>query len=368
MARARSDRERSTVASTYPLDRLVFLRPERRHVFRIGRRQAGELLGLFDGELQRGVVQVVGGRRAALAADPDRDRGRHVLAPAAGGERVGSEAEMGVILALHADGGIVGRREPKQLVAEGSGCRSSESSMVRRSGGGVENVDLAKAGDRAPMADGIGLRRFAFAVAEQPVQFVGRLAAKTVAGIPEVCGARLISDVAQHAGDLARLDLPERLAAELEVVPLLVDRPTAVAVDQNAVLDAADQIVERDVFRGRCERHVGHARKRHAPPTVGVQAAVGLVFADQRRQIARRLPIHEHAVLDQIPALRRDAFVVVADGRQPLRLRPVGEKVAALAKRTGVSRSCPASGKLVPAKSASHPKARSSSVEWPTDS
>src|SRR6266446_6574929 len=88
-------------------------------------------------------------------------------------------------------------------------------------GGGVEDVDLAEAGDRTAVAHGVGLSRFAFAVVGVAIQFVSGGAAEVVTGIPEIGGARLISNIAQHFADFPFLDLPKGLAAELEVVTLL---------------------------------------------------------------------------------------------------------------------------------------------------
>ena len=48
---------------------------------------------------------------------------------------------------------------------------------------------------------------------------------------PEVGRDRVVGDVGHHARLLAVLDLPERVAAELAVVALLVDRVAAAAVD-----------------------------------------------------------------------------------------------------------------------------------------
>ena len=71
---------------------------------------------------------------------------------------------------------------------------------------------------------------------------------------PKIRRSRLVRDVAEHPADLAALDLPKRLAAELEVVPLLVDRITAASLYQDALVDACDEIVLRDVlFRGVSE-------------------------------------------------------------------------------------------------------------------
>lgn len=120
----------------------------------------------------------------------------------------------------------------------------------------------------------IRLPRLALAITESTAEFVSRLSAETVAGVPEVSGPRLISDVAQHLAALAILDLSKHLAAKLEVVTLLIDRVTAVAVDQNAFFNTRDQIVKRRVIGPRLKRYVWHTREGDAAPTIAVIASV----------------------------------------------------------------------------------------------
>src|SRR6266566_9888797 len=149
---------------------------------------------------------------------------------------------------------------------------------------GVEDVDFTEPCNRTPMAYGIGLGRFALAVVRRAVNFVGCLATQTVARVPEIGRARLIRDIAQHGADFAFLDFPKRLAAELKIVTLLIDRPTAVTINQNALLHFGNQFLQRNAFLRRFERDIGHARKWHTAPTVRVQAAIRLFVADQGGQ------------------------------------------------------------------------------------
>ena len=59
---------------------------------------------------------------------------------------------------------------------------------------------------------------------------------------PEVGGDRVVGDVSHRPRDLAVLDLPEDVTAELAVVALLIDRVAAAAIDQHAVLDVRNQV------------------------------------------------------------------------------------------------------------------------------
>jgi hypothetical protein len=109
------------------------------------------------------------------------------------------------------------------------------------------------------VAHRVDLGGLAFAVVAEPHVFPEGFSADAVTRRPEVRSAALVGHVGDHAPDLARLDLPERVAAELEVVALLVDRVRAHAVDQDAVVNARDQVVERHAILRRLEPNVGHS-------------------------------------------------------------------------------------------------------------
>ena len=100
------------------------------------------------------------------------------------------------------------------------------------------------------MAHGIDLPRLAFAVIGGapllPIAGTG----DSVAGLPQVRRPRLVGHARNHSLLLASLDRPEGIAAELEVITLMIDGPTAIAIDENAVVDAGDQIIERNVRVG----------------------------------------------------------------------------------------------------------------------
>src|SRR5229473_5163786 len=97
------------------------------------------------------------------------------------------------------------------------------------------HIHLAKPRRRTSMADGIDLRRLAFGVTRRPaLPPIGR-SRHAVASLPEIGRASLIRNPRNHPALLAALDFPERVAAELKVVALLVDRITSAPVDQHAV-------------------------------------------------------------------------------------------------------------------------------------
>ena len=161
---------------------------------------------------------------------------------------------------------------------------------------------------------------------------VGALAAEERQRVPEVRRPRLIGDVAQHARPLAVLDLPEHLAAELEVVALLIDRERAVAFDVDAAFVApmtSSSVTSLGSAAGSrsASAETGSTpsparARRHGSPRVFVR------FAIQRRHVARRLVVHEDALVDDRPRLRRHAFVVPAAGGAAARFRAVAEHVS----------------------------------------
>src|ERR1700735_1345661 len=99
-----------------------------------------------------------------------------------------------------------------------------------------ENVDLPEPRRRTSMADRVDLRGLALGIAGEPELLPIRLPGRAVAGLPEVGRAALIRHARNHVALLAVLDFPKRVAAELEVVALLVDRIIPLAVDQHSVV------------------------------------------------------------------------------------------------------------------------------------
>src|SRR6185503_744392 len=192
-----------------------------------------------------------------------------------------------------------------------SACASSRLNMVICAAPsdlalGVDDVDAVEAARGAAVRHRRDLPRLALAVEERAAQAVVALVAAGDHRVPELLGVGLVGDVAQHRAQLAVLDLVEELAAELEVVALLVDGVGAVADDEDALLDLGDELLRRQLGLAGGERDVGHALELHVVPAVGVAAAVGGGLADDVGLVADLLVVDEDAVLDQVPALALD--------------------------------------------------------------
>src|ERR1039457_4259130 len=149
------------------------------------------------------------------------------------------------------------------------------SALVR-----LNHIHLAEARRRTAVADRVDLLRL-------PLAVVGRAPLLPIAGsgdqverLPEVGGARLVGDPRNHPLLLAVLDLPKSIAAELKIVALLVDREAAIAIDQDAVVHAGDQVVDTRPRLARLQPNVGHALERNAGPVVGIAAAARFALAD----------------------------------------------------------------------------------------
>ena len=170
--------------------------------------------------------------------------------------------------------------------------------------------------DRAPVADRVDLARLALAVVEGAAELVGAPAPEHVARFPEFRRVRLVGDVTQLGRDLSLLDFPEGLAAELEVVALVVDAVARVTLDVDPVVGGGDDVLLGDVLGAWLERDVRHALERNRGPVVGIAAAVRGLLADQVRLVAGRLVVDEDPVLDDVPARRLHPVVVIPARRQ----------------------------------------------------
>src|SRR5205085_8298857 len=115
------------------------------------------------------------------------------------------------------------------------------------------------------------LAGLALAAVRQPVQPPLLASGDAVERAPEDRRDPRVRRVAQHPAELAVAYLPRDLCAELEVQPLVVDRPALVRLEVDAGVDTGDQLVER-AFTG-LEVQVRHADERHAAPRVRAHRA-----------------------------------------------------------------------------------------------
>src|ERR1035441_5265441 len=232
-------------------------------------------------------------------------------------------------------------RRPRRPAGPGGpaqtwGSAPQTSALVR-----LNHIHLAEARRRTAVADRVDLLRL-------PLAVVGRAPLLPIAGsgdqgerLPEVGGARLVGDPRNHPLLLAVLDLPKSVAAELEIVALLIDREAAIAIDQDAVVHAGDQVVDTRPRLARLQPNVGHALERNAGPVVGIAAAARFALADQMGLVADGLVVFENALLDDGKLGGFHAIVVEARGGQAAiggAIAPYIHQVAANAQRAHLVR------------------------------
>src|SRR5690242_10445019 len=157
-----------------------------------------------------------------------------------------------------------------------------------------------------------------------PLATVGRAPERPVfrsrngrAGIPELRTDAAVAGVLQHARALTVANLPADLAAELEVVPLVVDRPAFVGLHVNGAI-RVKHFLQR--LAAWFQAHVGHADQWNPRPSVRPHRAVRPLLSNHRRSLPRCHIANELSVADDVRRLRGHAFVIKSKRAQP---RPV---------------------------------------------
>src|ERR1017187_2728696 len=179
-------------------------------------------------------------------------------------------------------------------------ARSTWSKMAWHRAGsigiGASDLDAAEARRTGAVARAHDLLRLALAAVGRAPQHPVRGSGDGGAGVPELRGDAAVTRILQHADAFAVANLPADLAAELEVVALVVDGPAPVGLHVDGVADAAEHFVER-LLAGP-QAYVRHADERHARP------------ANRRRGLARSHVAGEQAIADDVSRLRGHAFIV----------------------------------------------------------
>src|SRR5690242_17798445 len=146
---------------------------------------------------------------------------------------------------------------------------------------------VSEPGRRRPVPRAHGLHGLALAAVRRSPQRPLVAGADGIHGIPELCCDSGIRWILQHAPQLAALDLPANLGAELEVVALVVNGPGAVSLHEDAFIRVGDELLEGERLLARQDADVGHANDGDAVPALGAHGAAGTVRADGVRRLAR---------------------------------------------------------------------------------
>src|SRR6266403_619520 len=165
-----------------------------------------------------------------------------------------------------------------------------------------------------------GLHGLALATVGRPPKGPVRELADGVTGIPEFRGDAAVAGILQHADFLAALDLPANFRGELELIPAVINGPGAICFHEDAVAGVGDEIGK--VPSALHQTDGGHSNDWQAIPALGAHGAGRTVQANKMGGFAIRKIAAELAVLDDVGALRGNAFVVVGKRAEP---RPVIE-------------------------------------------
>src|SRR5204863_4388324 len=123
--------------------------------------------------------------------------------------------------------------------------RRTSSGPIRPDTSADPDLDVAEPGGAGPMADPRRLARLTLAAVRRPPHRPPLAAADGVARSPEPRGDPGVVGVPVELAQLAVLDPPCDLAAELEVHALVVDRPRVVRRQVDPVLRVPDDLRER---------------------------------------------------------------------------------------------------------------------------
>src|SRR5580658_6866168 len=180
---------------------------------------------------------------------------------------------------------------------------SSKLTGIRRS-----HFDVVEARGACTVAGGDHLLGLSLAAVgntpQHPMIAIGNGRAR----VPKLRGDAAIGRVLQHTNALTIFDFPGDLAAELEVVALVVDGPTAIGLHVNGAAHAGKNFLERLLARQQAD--VGHADQRKAGPTGGAHGAVRALLADGGGRLARGHVSDELAVTNNVGRLRRNTLVI----------------------------------------------------------
>jgi hypothetical protein len=159
-----------------------------------------------------------------------------------------------------------------------------------------EDIDAGEHAGRRRVPDPDDLRGLALAAVRRPEHLERRGVADGREAAPERGRDAAVVRILDHARQFPVRDQEAALAAELELVARVVDRPRGVRLHEHAALDARDELAERLV--ARLDVEVRHSVDRRPVPAVGARVRdAGEPGALLRDRAAERTL--EDAVADQ---------------------------------------------------------------------
>src|SRR5207247_2264308 len=135
------------------------------------------------------------------------------------------EADRSPLQAIDAQFALGKGGEGERLLAKFLRLFSGQHGLASSRSIGEQHVGPPESRRRAAVADGIDLPRLALTVIGRAPLLPIAGAGDSVAGLPQIGGARLVGHARKHTSLLAPFDLPECVAAELEIIALMIDGP-----------------------------------------------------------------------------------------------------------------------------------------------
>ena len=155
-------------------------------------------------------------------------------------------------------------------------------------------------------------------------------------GIPELRRNARVRRVFHHAHPLTVHDLPPNLATELEVVTLVVNRPGAIRLHQDAAVGRGNQLFQAQRLLTRQQADVRHADHRQPIPPFGAHRATRAVQPNVVRRLPRTQVSGKKPLRNDRNALRSYAFIIESKRTQagPMLLPGIGDYIHQIASIT----------------------------------
>src|ERR1700756_3845404 len=173
---------------------------------------------------------------------------------------------------------------------------------------------IAKTGGRRAVPGAHGLHGLTFAAIWRAPQRPKLFATNCFAAVPKFGGDAAIAGILEHANFFAVFDFPSDFGRKLKLVAAIVDGPGAVGLHPDAVVGGRDQFFGRAA--AGLDADVGHANDGKAIPAFGAHSDGRTIEADELRHFPIGKIAAELAVLDDVRALRGNAFVIVGEGAE----------------------------------------------------
>src|SRR6478672_8628638 len=179
--------------------------------------------------------------------------------------------------------------------------RNSSITFISRS-----HLNPPKPRRRRSMSRAHHLLRLPFAAMRSPPEhpFVAR--ANRIHRIPEFRSNPAVGGVSQHASALAIFNFPSNLAAELEVVTFVINRPGTIGLHVDPLVGGSNKLLACQRLLPRQNADIGHSDNWQPVPSLSAQCSSRAIGANAMSSLARCQISGEQSVSNDWRALRRN--------------------------------------------------------------